>query len=60
MLGKAEYARLDALVAQLAQKTVDQEFFLYFLIIALVIIAAWWFARRSRKPAPTAEPKDTP
>jgi len=60
VLGKAEYARLDALVAQLAQKTVDQEFFLYFLIIALVIIAAWWFARRSRKPAPTAEPKDTP
>jgi hypothetical protein len=58
VLGKAEYASLDALVSQLAQKTVDQEFFVYFLIIALVVLAAWWLARRSRKVTSAPEPKD--
>ena len=58
VLGKTEYARLDALVAQLARKTVDQEFFLYFLIIALVVLAAWWFTRRARRGASAPDAKD--
>lgn len=60
VLGRAEYARLDAMVAQLARKTVDEEFFLYILIIAAVLLGAWWFARRSRARTSEPEPPKDP
>ncbi len=62
ILGKTEYASLDAVVGDLSKEKVDLKFILYIVIILALLFGGWWFFIRKPKgqaaeppPAPPAE-----
>ena len=57
MLGKDEYAALDALVTGLTPPAMDTRYLIYIGIIAVVAAVLWWLLARKRRPP---EPKPTP
>ncbi len=59
MLGKDEYASLDALVNGLTPPAMDTRYLFYIGIIAAVAAVLWWLLARKRRPAgppPTPPP----
>lgn len=59
MLGKDEYAALDALANGLTPPAMDTRYLVYIGIIAVVAAVLWWLLARKRRPAgppPTPPP----
>jgi hypothetical protein len=56
MLGKDEYAALNALVTGLTPPAVDTRYLMYVGIIAIVAAILWWFLARKRKPTVPVSP----
>jgi hypothetical protein len=56
MLGKDEYAALNALVTGLTPPTVDTRYLVYVGIIAIVAAVLWWFLARKRRPTVPVPP----
>lgn len=52
ILGKAEYAALDAMVRELTPPMLDMKYVLYIGIILIVALVLWWIlARKAKQPA---------
>ncbi len=56
MLGKTEYAALDALISELARHTVDLRFVLYVGLVGLAAAVLWWLVTRKPRPKPPPAP----
>jgi hypothetical protein len=56
VLGKDEYAALDALVSGLTPPAMDTRYLVYIAIIAVVAALLWWLLARKRRPAAPAPP----
>ncbi len=52
MLGKTQYAALDAYVSSLGEERVDLRFVLYLGIILVLVAGAWWLFGRKPKSQP--------
>jgi hypothetical protein len=56
VLGKEEYAALDAIVNGLTPPAMDTRYLVYIGIIAAVAAILWWLLARKRRPAPPGPP----
>lgn len=52
MLGKTQYAALDAYVSSLGEEKVNLKFLLYIGIVLVLVAGAWWFFVRKPKSQP--------
>lgn len=61
ILGKTQYAALDAYVSSLGEEKVDLKFLLYIGVLLILVAGAWWlFGRKPKVQPPAVDNESTP